>query len=131
VSPQPPIRIGDAEREAAATALGEHYAAGRLTKQEYDERAAVVWAAKTAMDMQPVFADLPSAHRRSPAIAAGEPSRERFRPMAFPLFPLLAVIVGVALLADALWLIFVFAGLLFMFGSRCGRRRHGMHPSRR
>ena len=35
----PELRIGDAEREAAVTALGEHYAAGRLTKEEYDERA--------------------------------------------------------------------------------------------
>ena len=36
---QPELRIGDDEREAAVTALGEHYAAGRLTKDEYDERA--------------------------------------------------------------------------------------------
>ena len=42
---RPEMRISDAEREAAATALGEHYAAGRLTKEEYDERAAVAYAA--------------------------------------------------------------------------------------
>ena len=35
----PELRIGDDDREAAVTALGEHYAAGRLTKEEYDERA--------------------------------------------------------------------------------------------
>jgi dihydropyrimidinase len=31
----PQLRIGDAERDSAATALGEHYAAGRLTKEEF------------------------------------------------------------------------------------------------
>ena len=35
----PELRIGDAEREATISALGEHYAAGRLTKEEYDERS--------------------------------------------------------------------------------------------
>ena len=35
--PGPSLRIGDAEREAAAQALGEHYAVGRLTRDEYDE----------------------------------------------------------------------------------------------
>jgi Domain of unknown function (DUF1707) len=59
MTPQPEIRIGDAEREAAVTALGEHYAAGRLTKEEYDERAGIAWTAKTNSALWPLFADLP------------------------------------------------------------------------
>ena len=32
------LRIGDAERDHAAKALGEHYATGRISKEEYDPR---------------------------------------------------------------------------------------------
>ena len=41
-----PLRIGDADREHAAAALGEHFATGRLSKEEYDERAQRVWEAR-------------------------------------------------------------------------------------
>ncbi|HUA30142.1 MAG TPA: DUF1707 domain-containing protein, partial [Streptosporangiaceae bacterium] len=34
----PDLRIGDAEREAAAASLREHYAQGRLTLEEFNER---------------------------------------------------------------------------------------------
>jgi len=55
----PELRIGDAEREAAVGALGEHYAAGRLSKEEFDERADVAWAARTRSALWPLFVDLP------------------------------------------------------------------------
>ena len=41
------LRIGDAERDAAATDLGEHYAAGRLTLEELHERLDAAFASKT------------------------------------------------------------------------------------
>jgi hypothetical protein len=71
MSPQPEIRIGDAEREAAVSALGEHYAAGRLTKEEYDERSEQAFAARTRSQLLPLFADLP---RPQGAGAANAPS---------------------------------------------------------
>jgi len=54
------VRIGDAERDAAAAALGEHFASGRLTRDEFDERLERAWAAKTAVDLDPLFVDLPT-----------------------------------------------------------------------
>ena len=74
MNPQPEIRIGDAEREAAVTALGEHYAAGRLTKEEYDERAGIAWTAKTNSALWPLFADLPRPQAGPPPRAVS-PSR--------------------------------------------------------
>ncbi|AYY11752.1 DUF1707 domain-containing protein [Actinobacteria bacterium YIM 96077] len=62
MSPNRPVRIGDAEREAAASALTEHYAAGRLDKQEHDERLQAVWEAKFDVDLRTIFADLPRPH---------------------------------------------------------------------
>ena len=38
------IRLSDAEREAAAADLGEHFAQGRLTADEHAERLEQVWA---------------------------------------------------------------------------------------
>lgn len=54
-----PLRIGSAEREAAARALGEHYAQGRLDQQEYEERTTAAYAARTSDDLVPLFEDLP------------------------------------------------------------------------
>jgi hypothetical protein len=56
------IRVGDAEREAAATELREHFATGRLTQDELNERLDQAFAAKTRGDLHAVMTDLPSAH---------------------------------------------------------------------
>jgi hypothetical protein len=60
------VRIGTAERERAAEALGEHLAAGRLDPDEYADRVSHAYAARTASDLEPLFRDLPSA-RPEPA----------------------------------------------------------------
>jgi hypothetical protein len=61
------LRIGDAERLAAVTALGDHFAAGRLDQNELDERTATAFAARTFADLEPLFADLPDPHPKRPA----------------------------------------------------------------
>jgi hypothetical protein len=53
------LRIGDAERDAVMTALREHFAQGRLTHDELDERLDTALAARTAGDLRRVTADLP------------------------------------------------------------------------
>ena len=55
------LRIGDAERDAAAADLGEHYAAGRLTIDELHERLDAVFAAKTLSQLTRIMADLPGS----------------------------------------------------------------------
>jgi len=63
------MRVGDAEREAAAAELREHYASGRLTLDELNERIDKAFAAKTRGDLNVLMTDLPS---RRPE-AAGTP----------------------------------------------------------
>lgn len=58
-----PLRVGDADRLAAATELATHTAAGRLTLAEHDQRVTAVWAARTRTDLDAVFTDLPTLHR--------------------------------------------------------------------
>jgi hypothetical protein len=57
------LRIGHAERDAAAADLGEHYVAGRLTLDELHERLGEVFTAKTYGQLTRVMADLPRLRR--------------------------------------------------------------------
>jgi len=138
MSGRPELRIGDREREIAASALGDHFAEGRITREEYDERSAVVWSARTESDLRTVFADLPGPHqgfprrpRPAPDAAADRRSHGsgHFR---FPLLPVILVIVGVAMLADA-WPVLLLLGLVWwVFVSRVVRhakRVCGARPS--
>ena len=53
------MRVGDAERNAAADALQEHLASGRLTIDEYADRSAVVATSRTQGEIDAMFTDLP------------------------------------------------------------------------
>jgi hypothetical protein len=81
-NPERELRIGDAERTAAADELAEHYAQGRLSTEEHHERLDRIWAARTRSDLTPVFTDLPgSAYQRPAAYAAADrPGVGRERP---------------------------------------------------
>jgi hypothetical protein len=68
----PSVRIGTAEREAAASALSEHFAAGRLDQDELEERLDRAYAAKTGADLEPLFQDLP---RPGSPVATSQPDR--------------------------------------------------------
>ncbi|WP_132428138.1 DUF1707 SHOCT-like domain-containing protein [Pseudonocardia endophytica] len=65
------VRIGDDERERAVGRLSEHVGSGRLDLAEFETRSAAAYAARTRVDLDAVFADLPVG-RPAPA-----PSRER------------------------------------------------------
>jgi len=54
------MRVGDAEREAAAAEVREHFASGRLTQDELNQRLDQTFAAKTRGDLNAVFTDLPT-----------------------------------------------------------------------
>ena len=66
-TPRHMLRIGDAERDAAAVDLGEHYAAGRLTLEELHERLGKVFEAKTHGQLWKITADLPGKRKPAPA----------------------------------------------------------------
>jgi hypothetical protein len=63
------VRVGDADRDAVTAQLREHYADGRLTLEELNERLDQAFAAKTKADLNTVMRDLPQATRP----AAGMP----------------------------------------------------------
>jgi hypothetical protein len=76
----PDLRIGDTEREAAATELREHYAQGRLTLEEFNQRLDAALKATTQRDLSLLTKDLPHATAPStplPVARAAGYDRER------------------------------------------------------
>ena len=59
MSGYPGIRASDEDRSRTAAALGEHYAAGRLTLEEFQERLDKAYAATTVGELDNLMADLP------------------------------------------------------------------------
>ena len=98
------MRVGDAEREATAGELREHFASGRLTQDEFDERLNQTFAAKTRADLLALFSDLPAPHpsfgvepRPAPAPQAAQPV-----PAAPPVLPMRARVAAMSLPAGPL-----------------------------
>ncbi|MEU4342524.1 DUF1707 domain-containing protein [Nocardia sp. NPDC023852] len=116
----PEIRIGTAEREQAMRRLSDHFASGRLSVAEFDERSGSVAAALTHGDLDEVFTDLPA----EPVTAAAPPADRTggfladWRARVVAAIPIIAVIL---FFTTGSWLWFLaipLAGALF------GTRRH-------
>ena len=69
------IRLSDAERDAAAADLGEHFTQGRLTAEEHGERLEQIWSAKTRGEIAPIFRDLPSPYAAAAVAVAPRTDR--------------------------------------------------------
>ena len=139
------LRIGDADREAAAAALREHFAQGRLTMDEFQHRLEFVFAAKTDRDLAAITRDLPPA---TPSLAwppagaggstdsgfrdwrSGSGPRRRSSFAAFAAFVvvilaliLIAFILPVAFIGTVISRSLLFALLALLFGRRGLLRR--------
>lgn len=135
----PELRIGDQEREAAVSALGEHYVAGRLTKQEFDDRSAVAWKARTNSDLAPLFVDLPPLHQsgrppaRQPSTGTpawpARPSPRRSGGFRVPVLPMVLIIVGLVMLTDG-WAIPLLILGAFLWMKVVVGRHWTRHPGR-
>jgi hypothetical protein len=117
------LRISDADREAAMELLSEHYSLGRLTKDEFDERADAVWSAKTRSDLSPLFADLPVSSPPPPKGAGGAPPSPRRRWPIAPA-PVLFLLIALTVITHVP---FVLLALVVWFAVGRGRWGHGPH----
>ena len=64
------MRASDADRERVVAALRDHFAAGRLSDGELDNRIESAYRAKTLADLDRLMLDLPSPGSALPAKAA-------------------------------------------------------------
>jgi hypothetical protein len=118
------MRASDADREAVTARLRDHYAEGRLTRDELDERIATALNAKTLGDLRPVLADLPEprplAPQRVPLATAPRlyPVRRR-GPGLFPLVALalltLVLVAGAGAGAVIVKVVLSLVALMFVF----------------
>jgi hypothetical protein len=65
------IRVSDAERDQAVAELSEHFQAGRLTLEEFDDRSSQALGARTGSDLSALFTDLPKGAAPSVLATAG------------------------------------------------------------
>lgn len=111
---QPPeLRASDADRERVATVLRQATAEGRLDLAELDERLALVYAAKTYADLEPLTRDLPGS-----AVASAPSRQVAARPGAVP-----GSRFGVAIMSEFTrkgpWMVPPVFGCLAFWGGGC------------
>lgn len=118
------LRVGDAEREAVAAELREHYAQGRLSLDDFQRRLDASLSARTRNDLDKLISDLPHtmpAGRPLPASGSGgwhqhgRGSGDRHRHAAFGrISSLLAALASLLIVFDFM------AGLRFPLPGRLG-----------
>jgi hypothetical protein len=118
------MRVGDAERDEAAAALGEHFASGRIDRAEYDERLELAFAARTGNDLVALFRDLPQSRSpyRNPAHDLARMHSAR-RGRRIPFLPVLLILIGLAVVFNAGWIIWVGLGTLLLVKKMQWERR--------
>ncbi|MFF2550260.1 DUF1707 domain-containing protein [Nocardia sp. NPDC058058] len=122
----PALRVGTAEREQAAESLGKHFTAGRLDVDEYDDRVARAYAAKTTADLSALFTDLPQPTPIRPAAPPPAPRPPRaFVPVALISMLILAVVLAAT---THIFPFFIFPLFFFLF---VRSRRRGFNPGYR
>jgi len=137
------IRVSDADRERITARLREHFAEGRLTPDELDERVSAALNAKTFGDLRPLMADLPEPVPAPPRPAppprvAGPPPWVAYRrgPRLMPLLMLVALaallvpagggwlVLGLFKVVLVVWLVSCLVAAFAVGGYRRRMRRH-------
>jgi hypothetical protein len=112
------IRASDADRDRVTAQLRDHFAAGRITPGELDERLSAALNAKTFGDLRRIMADLPGPVP-APLGAAPPPLRAtpawavRRRPPIPPL--ILLALLAALLIPGTGWLLAAFVNVILLF----------------
>jgi hypothetical protein len=129
------IRVSDTDRDHVTAQLRDHFAAGRITPTELDERISAALGATTFGDLRRIMADLPGpapalphaaqrAQRATPAWTA------RRRPPFPPL--ILATLLAALLIPGTGWLLAIFVNvILVLWLTTFAARAHAFGQSHR
>ena len=113
------IRVSDADRDRVNAQLRDHFAAGRITSGELDERLSAALNAKTFGDLRRIMADLPgpvpALHDSAPPpLRATPPWAIRRRHPPFPPLILLALLAAL-LIPPIGWMLATFVNVILLF----------------
>ena len=114
---RPEIRAGDADREAVIERLRANVSDGRLTMDEFEDRVALVWMARTFGDLDRITDDLPvpaSMHPPArPPRPSGPPVRHRPKPDDDSVRKVAATFVMISIFLIVIWFLTSGAGSYF------------------
>jgi uncharacterized membrane protein YccC len=125
-TPDPNMRVSDAERSEMADLLSKHYADGRLDEAEFKARLDRAMSAKTGADLSGLLGDLPPLHPE----ARPRPRHLTARRLWWAVSVFAVVFVGFAFLSAISWLHVPWALLIILFAIlmfRRGRWHHHHH----
>ena len=121
------MRVSDAERQAVADRLAEHFSSGRLDQAEFDERVGKAMGAKTRADLNGLFDDLPETGAPAATDPTGQPIRRRRHPILLAALIVFVAIAAAHVVWPLLWIGSLVAIVLFATGTighgRSGQRR--------
>ena len=127
------MRVSDAERQAVADRLAEHFSSGRLDQEEFDERVSRAMSAKTRADLNGLFDDLPESGMAGQGLPeTGAPAgvcaqRRRFRhPVLLAAFVIILALAAGHVVFPLLWIGFLVVIALAVTG-HFGRGRSQHH----
>jgi hypothetical protein len=140
---KPDLRVGDAERDSTATLLREHYAQGRLSTDELNERLDGAFSATTQGQLAEITHDLPYLQTAPPVRRppASSPPRSRSRGLrnVVTLLAVAAAVLGVVFIAQhagsylphTVAELFILLLVLRAVAGRPAGRRHREHHAAR
>jgi hypothetical protein len=111
------IRVSDADRDRVIAQLRDHFAAGRITPGELDERLSAALNAKTFGDLRRIMADLPGP---VPVPLGAAPPAPRATPAwavrRHPPFPplILFALLAALLIPGTGWLLAAFVNVILL-----------------
>jgi hypothetical protein len=124
------LRAADRDRDQVMDALREHYAQGRITIQEFDERGTAAATAKTMGDLRALTADLPDPPTSREAAWTPKQMR-RIAVMGIAAATAVLTVLGIFghLIAVPVWLV-VLVAIRVLQGKRRTPRVGGPRPPR-
>jgi hypothetical protein len=113
------MRASDADREAVSARLRDHYAEGRLTQDELDERVSAALSAKTFGELRTLTTDLPGPvplpprNDLRPSWGSPPPRRQHRHRPPVGLFLLIALLLVAT--SGGGWVLFGFFRVILVF----------------
>jgi hypothetical protein len=112
------IRVSDADRDRLTAQLRDHFAAGRITRGELEERLSAALNAKTFGDLRQIMTDLPGPVPAPPVTVPSPRATHawavRRRHPPFPPLILLALL-GALLIPGTGWLLAALVNVVLLF----------------
>lgn len=112
---QPRMRAGDKDRQQVVEQLGKHFAEGRLTVEEFDERALRAHSSVYLDELPALTVDLPVEPKPQPQLQHRRPTTSPMRVQSGVFLVLIAMLLSWSMVAAVVYGAPPFLALLLLF----------------